>query len=156
MKKPRYIESIYRYLFLIIGLVFFLLTILIYIGILTPSSKSAIQDQNQFFYAFLVITFILSILSNIFYQIIVKKDREKHLLIEQGVSSNVMVEDVYIDKRVRFIKQSPYRVKYSYVVAGNRLLKKSNLLWEKPSVNVGQTIEAFVLNKKSLLKIETE
>ncbi len=154
MKKPKYIESIYRYLFLIIGLVFWGLAVLVFIGVLTPSSKSGIQNQSHFAYVFIAITFISSILSNVFYIIATKKERDKQLIIEEGVFIDAVVEDVYIIKSIHFIKQSPYRIKYSYMIDGNKVTKKSNLLWDNPNVEIGQLMKVLVLNNKSLLKIE--
>lgn len=147
MKKPLYRSGIITWVFLSLGLTFPIFGYLSYVTILKPTPQSKVQDPHLMgliFYAmgglFLVATLLMMLIN---YKR--EKLRNKLILNEQKIVGHV--EKISLLRSVSFGTKNPYQVHYTFWHEGNEIHKKSHLLWEKPSINVGDTINVYINEK---------
>lgn len=154
MKRPRYIEKLYAGIFLAIAIVFILMGLLGYAGILKPTSHSKVQDPQIMAGAFATVGVSFWILYAIAKTMDFMKHKLHKKLITEGEQVSGRVDKIYMRKNIHFGRKSPYVITYSYTHNDENHSKKSCLLWEKPDIKAGEEITVYV-NKsgKTTLKI---
>ena len=143
MKKIQYTEQFFAIIFACLGSMFVLSGLFCFWGILKPTAGSLIQSQSGMgiFLSgigsfWLVAAAILTILAQ-------TKKRAYCALIASGRKVTGTVESVYSQWYLQCGKKHPYRVLYCYSLQGKRYCRKSQLLWEKPAVREGDSIEIY-------------
>lgn len=152
MKKPKFMSEIYAFIFSLLGFLFIVFAILSLMGIVKPTAQSLVQDPKVLGLSFFVIG-IASGLTVVGCQIITLKNAKLYQsLFESGAKVTAKVERVSFKKGITFGRRSPFVVYYSYTHDGNMMKGKSCLLWEKPNVSSGNSIEIWIdLNGNSML-----
>jgi hypothetical protein len=144
MKEPNYKSALYAIIFLWLGLGFVIFAVLSFAGVMTPTEHSLVQDQTLLggIFSILGITFVLvQVAFRRFSHHQVKLHND---LMISGSKISGNIESIRYQKWIQFAKKSPYVVYYTYTHKNNKTRHKSNLLWEKPNVSVGDQIDIYV------------
>lgn len=140
MKKSRSLMHLFGTIFMIIGLAFTFAGQLNRLGVL-PTSPNSKGDPGIIFpivgIAFLIIAAI-SFRIEISIQKKCKRLKAKGIRIEGTVTN---VEKVLF---VKFGKQSPYYIYFTYQYSGEKYEGRSYLVWSKPVVSVGDGITVYI------------
>lgn len=157
MKKPKYTEQLYSFIFLCLACSFIISGLFSLIDILKPSPHSMIQDSKVLGMSFLVIGIAFFMIQAIF-KILASTKNKLHLqLINNGVKISGTVEKVYKQRYTQYGKQSPYRILYTYTYQGKIYHHKSHLLWKKPNVKEKDLIEIYIDDSgKSVIPLPSE
>lgn len=143
MKKIRYTEQFFAIIFACLGCMFVLSGLLCFVGIIKPSSGSWIQDQNGMGIVLSGIGIVFLVVQTALIFLACAKEKMSHTLIANGMKVTGTVETVYSQWYLQCGKKSPYRVLYRYSAQGKLYHHKSQLLWEKPTVKEGDSIEVY-------------
>lgn len=144
MKKPKYIEQVYGFRFLLIGVSSIVAGTLAAIGVMHPTKHSMIQDNNTIALGFYMIGSAFY-LSNVVLTFISRKKENQHSeLISNNKTVIGTVKEVNYKRKIKFGKTSPYVICFSYSLNGKNYHSKSYLLWEKPNLTTGDSIEVYV------------
>lgn len=144
MKRPRYIESLYALIFLDLSFVFIVVGLLCFSGIMKPSAHARVQGPIVLGKIFLMIGIVCGVVQIIFSLIGRRRAKSHQALLAQGNRRIGTVEKVYLQKSVRFRRKSPFRIYYAYSFQGKNYHEKSDLLWDQPDLNEGDSIEVFI------------
>lgn len=144
LKKPKYMSKLYAVIFLCLGVVFFILACLAFLGILKPSAHSQVQSAVILGRVFGFLSTLYFVICAIFEISSRKKERLHNELITNGMKKIATVEKIFIQKRTQYGTKSPYRLCYTYTHQSKIYHQKSHLLWEKPNLNEGDFIDAYI------------
>jgi len=146
LKRSNTLVGLYGFLFMIMGPIFIGMGYLNNIGIL-PTTQNSHGDPAVIFpivgITFLVMGVIL--LSTEFYK---QKEREK--LIVTGIKIQGIVTEI---KKISYIrvgkktierKNSPYVIFFVYEYSGQKYHGKSQFIWEKPTISVGNIVTVWI------------
>lgn len=144
MKKPKYVQTLWKLIFECLAFAFLLCGVLSFLGVMKPSTNSKIQDpilMGEIFAGIGISSAFLAILFHIYVQIKVKRNEN---VLSYGDKYVGTVEKVYLQKYTKYVGKSPYRICFSYYYKDKKYHKKSEYLWEKPNVLAGDKIEVLV------------
>jgi len=143
MKKPRYIENMYAFIFLCLGVSFLIIGLLSFTSIVKPSAHSYVQDPiimgtifSMFGVAFIILQTIFRIISHM-------REKSHIALCSSGMKIKGTIEKVRYLKYTNWGNKSPYRIYYTYESHGEIYHHKSYLLWEKPNLYKGDSIIVY-------------
>lgn len=131
-KKPRYTEELLKIIFLWLSISFIITGLLCFIGLLTPSADSLIQESSILGIVFSLLGIAFFVVQVILKSIASSKNRLHRELLAKGTEINGTVEKVYLQKYTQYGRQSPYRILYTYTWQDKIYHHKSCLLWNKP------------------------
>ena len=109
-----------------------------------PSAHARVQEPIVLGKIFLMIGIVCGVVQIIFSLIGRRRAKSHQALLAQGNRRIGTVEKVYLQKTVRFRRKSPFRIYYAYSFQGKIYHEKSDLLWDKPDLNEGDSIEVFI------------
>lgn len=134
MGKPKYMEELLKIIFLWLGIAFMGMGLLCFLGVLKPSTNSAVREQAALgiVYALLGAAFLL--VQTILRAAASRKEKLRQKLLASGMELSGMVEKVYLQWYTQYGRRSPYRIFYTYTFCGKTYHHKSPLLWDKPDV----------------------
>ena len=144
--KRKTLIGLYGFLFMIMGPTFIVMGYFNKIGML-PTTRNSHGNPAVIFpivgIAFLVIGIILLYIE--FY-----KQKEREDLIATGIKIYGTVTKVKklsyirVGKKTRERKNSPYIIYFFYEYSGQRYDGKSQLIWEKPTISVGNIVTVWI------------
>jgi len=143
MNHPKYMEKIYAFIFLCLGSIFFIMGLLCFIGIVKPTIHSYVQDPIQMGAIFSVVGLAFIVLQAIFRMISNARQALDISLCSNGNKLVGTIDKVYFQKNIKYGKQSPYRIYYTYSFQGIVYHHKSRLIWHKPNVNTGDSLMVY-------------
>lgn len=146
MNKPRYMEDLFKIIFLWLGIGFVVMGMLVFFGIMRPTADSAMQEPVELGAVFLTFGIAFIAVSAVLKGIVFLKNKLHDKLLMEGTRLDGVVESVYLQKHTQYGKESPYRIVYSYTYLGKDYHRKSCLLWEKPDCRVGGSITVYANN----------
>lgn len=144
MRNPKYVSKLFSQIFLILAVLFLLMGILLFFGVMSPSKSSMVQDASIMATVFSIIGGLFAVAAFILSWISVLKNKLHNTLHSEGINIKGYVESVKRIKSISYGRQSPYRIYYAYSFDGNTFNKKSYLLWDKPRQNKGDEIDVYV------------
>ncbi len=144
MKNPNYQKEIVAFVFLWLGVAFVLCGTLAFLGLLLPSEHSLVQDPLLMGRIFCFSGTGLCAVQAVLIVMAGRQNIRQNEIIACGVKTSGIVEDVRRQYHIKWKKQVPYRVNYTYEWQGKIHHDKSRLLWEAPNMTQGQRIEVFV------------
>lgn len=143
VKRPKYTSGLLAVTFLSLGIVFLILGILCFAGVIKPSAHSSVQDPIHLGIVFSSFGLAFCIVQAIIRLINYKLDALNNELFTSGTKIQGTVEKVNLQTYIRFGNKSPFRICYTYSYQGAVYHHKSGLLWEKPSLHEGDPIQVY-------------
>ncbi len=144
MHGPRYIEKIYALIFLCLGCAFIAMGALCFIGIVKPTESSSVKDPVMMGIIFISLGTVFCIVQTILRVAASAKNKLHSMLLVNGTKIRGTVDKVYLMKYTQYGQRSPYRVFYTYTYQGEPYHHKSDLLWDKPNFQEGDSIWVYV------------
>lgn len=144
MNKPRYMEELFKIIFLVLGITFVFMGCLSYIGILKPNANSMVQESTVLGAVFGSLGLAFFIVQTVLQIIVANKNKFHSKLISSGNTVKGVVEKVCLKKYTQYGKKHPYRILYTYSYHGKMYRNKSCLLWEIPNVREGDSLVVYV------------
>lgn len=144
MKQPKYTSGLLAVTFLSLGIVFIILGILCFSGLIKPSAHSLVQDSAHMGISFVSLGVALCIVQVVLKMLNHKSDQQNSQLLTHGAKLSGTVEKVCLQRYSRYGNKSPYRIYYTYSYQGTVYHHKSVLLWDKPNLQAGDPIEVYV------------
>lgn len=146
MNKPRYMEDLFKIIFLWLGIGFVVMGELVFFGIMRPTADSVVQEPVELGTIFLWLGIAFGAVSGILKGIAFFRNKLHDKLLTEGTRLDGVVESVHLQKYTQYGKRAPYRIAYSYTYLGKDYHHKSCLLWEKPNCRVGDSITVYANN----------
>lgn len=143
MNKPRYMVELMKIIMMWLGIAFVISGVLCYIGIIPPKESSMIQVSSVLGISFGLIGLCFFVAQFALYALTKSKNQMRAELLAEGIRLTGVVEKVYLQNYTHYGRTSPYRILYKYSYNGKEYEKKSDLLWEKPSVTKGDAITVY-------------
>lgn len=143
MNKPRYMEDLFKIIFLWLGIGFVVMGVLVFFGIIRPRADSVVQKPAELGAIFLALGIAFGAVSAVLKGIAFFRNRLHDKLLTEGTRIDGVVEGVYLQKYTQYGKRSPYRIAYSYTCLGKIYHHKSCLLWEKPDCKGNDSITVY-------------
>jgi len=140
LKKPTSLMQLYSFIFIILGPIFIFAGYLNKSGML-QTSKYSKGDPALIFPILGIISLIIGL--NLFY-IPFYKEKNREELKFTGMKIEGVVTKIIRNNRFKFGKQSPYIIYFSYEYDEDKYNEKSCLLWDKPTINVGDIISVYI------------
>ena len=143
MNKPRYMEELLAIIFGVLGSMFIVMGMLCFVGILKPAGGSSVQNPTALGVVFSLLGIGLCVAGVILKAIAAVRGKRHEKLLAEGIRIWGRVEKVQLQAYTSFGNQSPYRIYYAYTYQRKEFHGKSSLLWEKPDVVEGDSIEVY-------------
>lgn len=144
MNKPSYREELFKRIFLWISIVFFVLGLLAFGGVLRPTTYSEVQEPNLLGTEFLAFGTVLLIVQTVLGGIVSRKKKLHNELLVNGNRINGTVEKVSVEMGVRYAGKTPYIVIYTFHHRGKAYHRESCFLWDKPDVMADDSIVVYI------------
>jgi len=143
MNRPKYIEKIYALVFLCLGIAFLMTGLLSFMGFVKPTAHSSVQDPFIMGMVFAMMGLAFMVLQVVFHKMSKLRETSHLTLCSKGAKLMGTVEKIYVQKYTKYGKQSPYRIYYTYSYQGRVFHHKSYLLWDKPTLSMGDTLIVY-------------
>lgn len=154
MKKTKYTGSLYAFIFLGLGITFLIIGTLCFLGVIKPTAHSSVQNPIIMGMVFSMIGVTFCAVQTILKFVSYKQEKLHNELLAKGNKLIGTVEKVYLQKGTRLGTKSPFRICYTYSYQSKIYHHKSCLLWDKPYLNEGDSIEVYANDfGKSTLKV---
>ena len=144
MRWPKYKSDLYAYIFMFLGVGFFICGCLSFVKILKPSAHSLVQNQMLLGWVFCALGIAFYVIQAVCKRFGKKRARLDNELISTGTKIVATVESVSLQKGIGFGGKSPFIVSYTYSYQEKVYHHKSCLFWTLPKLDRGDRIEVFV------------
>lgn len=149
--KRKTLIGLYGFLFMIMSPIFIVMGYFNKIGILTTKQNS--HGNPAVIFPIVGIAFLVMGLMLLYIEFYKEKEREK--LISTGIKMQGTVTKVKklsyirVGKKTTVRKNSPYIIYFFYEYCGQEHDGQSQLIWEKPTISVGNIVTVWVDEHKA-------
>ncbi len=147
MKSPKYITDMFAFVLFHLGVMFLLFGGLTAFGFMGATESSLIQDRESLALTFAVLgSGMLSLIAVVDYYSC-KWESLHNELLESGRKITANVDSVKRLSMLKLNRKSPYRVYCTFTHDGVTCQGKSQLIWQKPTLQVGDSVNVYVNDK---------
>ena len=146
LKRSNTLMGLYGFLFMIMGPTFIVMGYFNKIGML-PTTQNPHGDPTVIFPIVGITSLVMGVIL-LYTEFYKQKEREKlistGIKIQGTVTKIKKISYIRVGKKTRERKNSPYIIYFFYEYSGQRYDGKSQLIWEKPTISVGNIVTVWI------------